>query len=458
MSFACRFLSWARERQGGARWGFTVVFGACFGVAACSDGDEDHALSCDSQQDQIAYVNAAMHEYYLWSDKLPEVDLEAFETPESLLDALRYKDDSWSRLSSKPKYDDFYAGVSVGWGGRMVWVECADGVARPRISLVYEGTPAEAAGLERGMTVLAINGKTIEEIRSEGIENLNMGPEEIGVTMEFRVVRVDGTEFETQVEKAENVRSSVFLTEVLPVGSMRVGYVMFDQFITPSQEALASAFRQLAEGRATDLVLDLRYNSGGLLDVARYLGSLIAGPDHADEVFLRFDHNARRSSQNRVMTFGSYAEAIAFRRVAFLVTGNSASASEALINGLRPYIDVHLVGSNTAGKPVGSNPFEFCDKILQPITFAVNNARGEGGYFGGIAPDCSVGDDLDFQLGDPNEAQLAAALAWLRGNPCPPEIVANDGGVLSMPFVGPAPVHSAPLVRGPGVAGYYGVL
>lgn len=458
MSFACRFLSCVSAHRECSHWSFTVVFGTFLGVAACGDADEDHALSCDSQQDQITYVNAAMHEYYLWSEELPEVDLEEFDTPENLLDALRYKDDPWSRLSSKPKYDDFYAGVSVGWGGRMVWVECADGVTRPRISLVYEDSPAETAGLERGMTVLAINDKTIEEIQSEGIANLNMGPEEVGVQMEFRVARVDGTEFETQVEKAENVRSSVFLTEVLPVGDRRVGYLMFDQFITPSQEALASAFRQLAEGDATDLVLDLRYNTGGLLDVARYLASLIAGPGRADQIFLRFDYNARRSSENRVLTFGRYAEAIVFERVAFLVTGSTASASEALINGLRPYIDVHLVGSNTAGKPVGANPYEFCDKILQPITFAVNNARREGGYFGGIAPDCSVGDDLDFQLGDPNEAQLAAALAWLGGNPCPREIVANDGGVLSMPFAGQAPPRPDPLVRGPGIAGYYGVL
>src|SRR5690606_36437997 len=131
------------------------------------------------------------------------------------------------------------------------------------------------------------------------------------------------------------------------VGDLRVGYIMFEQFINPSQAALQVAFEELKAEQATDLVLDIRYNTGGLLDVTRYLASLIAGPEHEEDVFLRFDYNERQQRLNQIMTFGSYTESIGFDRAAFLVSGNTASASEALINGLRPYMDVHLVGFNT---------------------------------------------------------------------------------------------------------------
>jgi C-terminal processing protease CtpA/Prc len=456
MSFTCRFLSHESRNWIGSRWTLGLPLAALLGTTACGDGDA-RSLNCENLSDQIAYVDTAMRNYYLWNDELPEVDLTEYETPAQLLGALRYEDDHWSSIYVKSKIDAFYEGRSVGLGIRMVWAPGADGSDRLRISLVYEDSPAEAAGLERGMTILAFNGKTIEEIESEELWDTILGDDEAGVEVAVRVARVDGTELDVVVDKAELQRTSVSVTEVLPIDDMRVGYVMFEQFIEPSQAALSESFQQMAEEGVTDLVFDLRYNTGGLLDVTRYLASLIAGPDHVGETFLRFDYNKLRSRYNEIMEFGDYAEAIGFERVAFLVSGSTASASEALINGLRPYIDVHLVGSKTLGKPVGSNRFEFCDQVLQPITFALNNARGEGAYFDGIAPDCEMDDDLDYQLGDAREARLAAAISWLRGESCPADIAANDGGALAMPMSWQRPHHADPLLRGPGIAGYYGV-
>ncbi len=457
MSFVGRSLSQVRAVWVGSHWHCGLPLVVLLGAVACGDGDEDHSLRCENPEDQVAYVDAAMREYYLWNDSLPELDLSQYESPAELLDALRNEHDRWSTIYVKSDIDAFYDGRSVGLGIRMVWAPVADGTERLRISLVYEDSPAKAAGLERGMTILAFNGKTIDEIESEGLWDSVLGPDEAGVEVAVRAARVDGTEFEVVAQKAELQRTSVSVTKVLPVDDMRVGYVMFEQFINPSQEALAQAFLELADADVTDLVLDLRYNTGGLLDVTRYLASLIAGPERAGETFLRFDYNRRRSQYNDTMVFGRYAEAIGFDRVAFLVSGSTASASEALINGLRPYIDVHLVGYNTLGKPVGSNSFEFCDQVLQPITFALNNVNGEGAYFDGIPPDCVMDDDLDYQLGDANEARLGAAISWLRGETCPDDIVANDGGVLSLPTSRHRTRRPDPLLRGPGIAGYYGV-
>lgn len=434
---------------------FHAAVGAALLVApvACGDGDEDPALHCDRPEDQVEYVYAAMREYYLWADAMPEVDLADYESPQALLNAVRYEHDRWSAVFPAPELKDFYAGRSIGLGFRMMRVADQDGSTRLRVALVYEDSPAMRAGLQRGMTLLEINGKTIEAIDAEQLWGTILGPDEVGVQAALRVAEVDGTERVITATKAELTRTSVFLTEVVPVGDLRVGYIMFEQFINPSQAALQVAFEELKAEQATDLVLDLRYNTGGLLDVTRYLASLIAGPEHEEDVFLRFDYNERQQRLNQIMTFGSYTESIGFDRAAFLVSGNTASASEALINGLRPYMDVHLVGFNTLGKPVGSHGFDFCEMTLQPITFALNNVHREGSYFQGLPPDCSMDDDLDHQLGDPAEARFAAAISWLRGEPCP-DLVPNASGALALPNR-TLPVEK--LVQGPGVAGYYGV-
>ena len=456
MSFACALSKdISRLKMGFPTY---LALGAVLALAlatGCGDGDEDASLNCESESDQVAYVHAALKEYYLWNNEIPKVNLADYETPESLLDAVRYKDDRWSGIYPEPEMRAFYAGKSVGLGFRMLRTRDADGSERLRVALVYQDSPAMEAGLERGMTLLAINGKTIEQIDTEGLWGTIFGADDAGVEVNMLIGRVDGSEAELTASKAELLRTSVFLTEVVPVGDRRVGYVMFEQFIDPSRAALAEAFTKLRNENATDLVLDLRYNTGGLLDVTRYLASLIAGPAHVGDTFLRFDYNNRQKRLNQVMEFGDYAENIGFERVPFLIGGSTASASEALVNGLSPYVDVHLVGSNTLGKPVGSNGFRFCEKILQPITFALHNAEGEGEYFNGIAPDCSMDDDLDHQLGDPAESRFAAAISWLGGHACP-DLVPNASGALGLPRVAQQRVKEE-LVRGPGVDGYYGI-
>jgi C-terminal processing protease CtpA/Prc len=101
-----------------------------------------------------------------------------------------------------------------------------------------------------------------------------------------------------------------------------------------------------------------------------------------------------------------------------ITTRSSASASEGVINGLRPFIPVTVVGDTTYGKPVGQYGFDFCDKTLFPVAFQTRNARGEGDYFAGIPADCAAVDDLDHELGDPDEASLNEALEFLRTGNC----------------------------------------
>jgi C-terminal processing protease CtpA/Prc len=135
-------------------------------------------------------------------------------------------------------------------------------------------------------------------------------------------------------------------------------------------------------------------------------------------VLLRNTYNRNFSAWNGELKLTDEPQAISATQVVFLTSGSTASASELLINGLKPFMDVKLVGTQTYGKPVGADAWEYCENIVSPITFRSLNADGEGDYFGGIPVDCEVPDDLDHQLGDEHELRLKTALSLMDGGAC----------------------------------------
>ena len=183
---------------------------------------------------------------------------------------------------------------------------------------------------------------------------------------------------------------TVSQTSVVNSGGTRVGYIHFRNFVQPSVEALNGAFQQLRDQGATELVLDVRYNGGGLVSVAQHLGGLIAGAPLVGQVFVQFTHNDKQTSRNTSYRFETKPQALGVSRLVVIQTQASASASEAMVNGLRPYMDVKVVGDRSYGKPVGQYGFDFCDKVLYPVAFLVTNARGQADYFSGIPADCAA--------------------------------------------------------------------
>jgi C-terminal processing protease CtpA/Prc len=199
---------------------------------------------------------------------------------------------------------------------------------------------------------------------------------------------------------------------------------MFTTFVRPGEDELRQAFTSFQEAGVQRLVIDLRYNSGGLLSTAALLGSLIDG-GAAGEPLIIETYNDKNQSLNRARLMFETPEAVSVPEVVFLATGRTASASEQVINGLSPYLNVRMVGSRTLGKPVGADSWVHCDYAIAPITFHSLNAAGQGDYFNGIQPECEVPDDLLHRLGDPEEAQLQAALRLLDGKSCVEEETAS---------------------------------
>jgi carboxyl-terminal processing protease len=162
----------------------------------------------------------------------------------------------------------------------------------------------------------------------------------------------------------------------------------------------------------------MRYNGGGLVAVARHLASIIGGSRTRDQVFAQYVHNDRNVRRNQVLRFEEGAAGPGFERLIVITTRASASASELVINALRPFIPVVIIGDRTYGKPVGQYQVNFCDKMLAPVSFTVRNANGEGDYFEGLAPDCLATDDIQHELGDPEEASLREAMMFAATGAC----------------------------------------
>jgi hypothetical protein len=202
-------------------------------------------------------------------------------------------------------------------------------------------------------------------------------------------------------------------------GGKTTAYIVLKNFVEPSYAALDAAFAQARDAGATELVLDVRYNGGGLIAVAQHLGGLIGGDRTSGEVFAQYVHNDKRASQNNAIRFPRPASAFPLDRLIVITTKSSASASELIINALKPFIPVVVIGDNSYGKPVGQYGFRICEKMLWPVAFSVQNARGQGDYFDGFVPDCRAADDIAYPLGDAREASLATALSYVATGACP---------------------------------------
>jgi carboxyl-terminal processing protease len=212
--------------------------------------------------------------------------------------------------------------------------------------------------------------------------------------------------------------ATVSSQQVYSAGGRTVGYLFFRNFVTPSYEALDAAFSDFRGRAVEELVLDLRYNGGGLVGVAEHLASLIGGVRTDGQVFAEYVHNDKNVSRNRVTRFEPRLNALNLHRLVVITTGASASASELVINALKPFMPVIVIGSRTYGKPVGQYAIDFCDKTLAPVSFSLRNANGEGDFFGGIQPTCRAADDLDHPIGDPAETSLREALTLIASGRC----------------------------------------
>jgi C-terminal processing protease CtpA/Prc len=370
--------------------------------------------------DQNVFVRDTLRDIYLWYQELPDLDPALYSSPEAYLDAVRYRplDESFSYISSAQASSSYYSESQyIGLGFSFQWVR----ETRARISQVFPDSPSSEAGMARGDYLVAIGGRPIEELVDPAAFDAAIGPTEIGVSVEISWRSPFGEDASGVLTKRPVTIPTVSQKKVFDVDGLPVGYVHLRNFVEPSVSALDSAFAEFQAQGVTDVVLDLRYNGGGLIEVARHLGSLIGGFRTNGQPFVELVHNDKNSFRNRTFPFDDPEQSLDVPRLVVIATHLSASSSELVIQGLKPFVPVTVVGGRTYGKPVGQYGFEFCDKVLFPVSFRSQNARGESDFFDGIPADCPASDNLDRALGDPAESSLAEALYFLRRGECSPE-------------------------------------
>ena len=404
-------------------------------VAACSDDGRSSspqvgtdACSIDGQKQ---FVLEQMRDVYLWNDLLPtNIDLDAFPTPEALLDHLVSFQplDGFSYIDLADADAQFFGEGRYEGFGFSTRFENADDL---RFTRVFATSPASDAGFQRGQRVVMLNGRSIADIESaEGVAALFSLP-----SLEFTVRRPDTSEFTVTVERG--------MVTIDPLPQYRVidrpdgtsyGYLELATFISTADNALVEAFASFQQAGVTDIIIDLRYNGGGLVLTTELLGDLLGGGVGPGTVFSKTLFNDNNSVFNRTEPFEQLTHSINVSRLVVIATGNTASASELVTNAMFPHAGVSIVGSTTLGKPVGQLGIEFCEKILRPTSFQTVNSLDEGGYFDGLPADCSAIDDLSFAVGDDDDPNVQAALALLDTGACP---AVGSGGLQTKPLLRP---------------------
>jgi hypothetical protein len=245
----------------------------------------------------------------------------------------------------------------------------------------------------------------------------------------LRVRDTNGATRDVSVAKADFTLSPVssrYGARVIDDGGKKVGYVNLRTFINTAESPLRSAFAQFKSQGINEVIVDFRYNGGGLVSIAELMNNLLLGQRSSADIMSITKFRQSKSSNNQTEFFAPQSQSIASMKIAFIGTGSSASASEMVMNAMIPYLGANtaLIGSNTFGKPVGQIGLDRtqCDDRLRVIAFETQDKNGQGDYYMGLASKfqktCRAPDDVTRQLGDPQEGSVKAALDFLAGRPC----------------------------------------
>ena len=391
-----------------------------------------------------SFAKAVIDEWYLFpGDVASGVNPGAYSDVQSYIDALvaparaLNKDRFFTYITSIAEENAFFeSGSSAGFGVLMAYDSVNQRIV---IAEAYEGAPAFAAGIDRGTAIVGIgtnsgNVRTVASIvAAEGTQGLTdaLGANDPGVSRVLRITDAAGTR-DVTVAKADYALDPVsdrYGAKIISEGGRSYGYLNLRTFIASADDQLGDAFADFRAQGVTDIIIDFRYNGGGLVSTANLMGDLM-GAGRAGELFSRTRFRPSKSAEDDEHRFDPGAQSIAPTRIAFIGTGSTASASELVINSMLPWLgaDMTLVGSNTYGKPVGQIALDKaeCDDRMRVVAFATGNASGQSDYYDGLAPkianSCAANDDLGFPLGDPREASIRAAIDFLAGNACPTRI------------------------------------
>ncbi len=285
-----------------------------------------------------------------------------------------------------------------------------------RIFVVLIDSPAYHK-LQRGDIIQKING---EEVSTSLIHTASTS---LNTPALFTIMR-DNQSLDILVTPKEYTHKVAY-SKVIPHAGKKVGYLRYDAFTDASVTEIENAFTLLHAEEVDELVIDLRYNGGGSVQTAKkLLDNITRAYPESRQIYL--DWNAAYHSQNSNYYFEKVTDQdgneLDMKRVFFLTTAHSASASELIINTLKPYLgdsNIITIGEHTHGKPVGMSGRIYGNNYYFLINFMVRNNEGGTVPFSGIPPTCQAVDDTTHMMGDPAETMLSTALHFIAHENCP---------------------------------------
>jgi len=425
----------------------SVTFVSCF-----SDLDDNQQEA--SVLDINDFIYRGLNFFYLYKADTPELGndffatneekntfLNSFETPEALFAFLKSNQDEFSILVDNfIELENALNGVTLNNGMKfgLVRYPSDNTLVFGYVRYVVPNSDAATKSLQRGMIFNRVDGQQLNE---NNFSNL-LAPD----TYTIGLADFDGdnvTELPETIEliKEEITENPVAITETLTVDGQKVGYIMYNAFTRDFNADLNNAFGDFVAEGINELVIDLRYNGGGSVETAVDLQSMVTGQFNGQICYTeqwnadRQDEYASDGLFNQEISNGDAINSLGLSRVFILTSGRTASASELVINGLTPYINVVQVGTNTRGKFQASfllydapapnfsraeaNPGH--TYAMLPLVFKTANANGFTDFVDGLVPDFELAEDYSNlgTLGNQNEPLLAAALALMFPGPAP---------------------------------------
>ncbi|HKK62746.1 MAG TPA: S41 family peptidase [Bacteroidales bacterium] len=401
---------------------------------------EDPVVNDTSEVDILnEWIWTEMNTYYFWED---EIDSNLYPTenePEDFFYSLLSTNDRFSWI-----VDDYQAlinsfnNIELSTGMSPYFINIGNGnEVIVIIEYVSEGSPADSAGILRGDIITEINGETLNINNYADLfysDNVTLG---FGELKDNTIVPINR---EIKLEARVIEQNPIVHYEIIDYQDQKTGYLVYTGFSAGDNDKWVDSLDQVLtdfqDSGISELVVDLRYNPGGRVNVANHLAASVAPSDISanKSVFVKYQWNTLlnnyflqedgENSSNLVLLFeDSPTVNLNLQNIYFLTSPHSASASELIIIGLEPYMNVMHIGENTYGKPFGSITIKDTEDpprhswAMQPIVFQYTNAEGFTDFIDGLEPDYYIDDDLFFAkpFGDITDPLLAKALEEITG-------------------------------------------
>ncbi len=452
-------------------WKCTIICLAAFALVCCSKIDNpeqepEPEPGLTEEERLLLKANKFVYDYtkeaYLWNKDIPgNITYVSADNPVDLFEMMRNKElDKWSYVTDKSKEAmESFQGVSTTFGYSLAFgiFSNAPDTYFAVVQYVYPNSPAQKAGLKRGDFLLTLNGAKLNESNYTQLyygSSISVG---IGALNSQGAVASSGrTVSMTAVKMYED---PVVDYSVISTDGKKIGYLFYAGFYADSHSKLADVFSYFQGEQVTDLILDLRYNLGGDAKTPSYLASLFAPYNVVKKksVFLTqtwndlyMDYFKGTGEDMNTYFHPDIPVNLNLSRVYVLTTGSTASASEATISGLTPYMDVIKIGEKSYGKYCGAalitpkdasgkDDLEISNWLLTLVIYKFVNTQGFTEFKDGIAPDYEASDSglmAGIPLGSPEDPLVAKALELITGRATKAPAVKMPEGVGLIPHMG----------------------